>query len=409
MENHHVIFTKEMRKTHTILIPDMLPIHFRLIIAVFKKYGYNMVLLQNSARAVVDEGLKNVHNDTCYPALLVVGQFIDALKSGKYDPERVALMISQTGGGCRASNYIHLLRKALAADYPDIPVISLNFSGMEKSPGFKITLPILLKLLNAVLYGDLLMSLYNQCKPYEKTAGATDEALENMEKRLTAMIESGGFGKKKRNYKMIIDAFSKIERTGEQKPRVGIVGEIYVKYSPLANNHLEEFLISEGCEPVVPGLMDFVLYCTVNNVNDGRIYGFKNTMTRLSGILYKILLKESRKLNSVITEYGGFRAMDDFEELRKEADELINQGVKMGEGWLITAEMGCLAKTGTENIVCTQPFGCLPNHIVAKGMTRKVKEEYPFANIVAIDYDPGATVVNQENRLKLMIANIKEK
>lgn len=409
MENHHVIFTKEMRKTHTILIPDMLPIHFRLIIAVFKKYGYNMVLLQNSARAVVDEGLKNVHNDTCYPALLVVGQFIDALKSGKYDPERVALMISQTGGGCRASNYIHLLRKALAADYPDIPVISLNFSGMEKSPGFKITLPILLKLLNAVLYGDLLMSLYNQCKPYEKTAGTTDEALENMEKRLTAMIESGGFGKKKRNYKMIIDAFSKIERTGEQKPRVGIVGEIYVKYSPLANNHLEEFLISEGCEPVVPGLMDFVLYCTVNNVNDGRIYGFKNTMTRLSGILYKILLKESRKLNFVITEYGGFRAMDDFEELRKEADKLINQGVKMGEGWLITAEMGCLAKTGTENIVCTQPFGCLPNHIVAKGMTRKVKEEYPFANIVAIDYDPGATVVNQENRLKLMIANIKEK
>ena len=409
MENHHVIFTKEMRKTHTILIPDMLPIHFRLIIAVFKKYGYNMVLLQNSARAVVDEGLKNVHNDTCYPALLVVGQFIDALKSGKYDPERVALMISQTGGGCRASNYIHLLRKALAADYPDIPVISLNFSGMEKSPGFKITLPILLKLLNAVLYGDLLMSLYNQCKPYEKTTGETDEVLENMEKRLTAMIESGGFGKKKRNYKMIIDAFSKIERTGEQKPRVGIVGEIYVKYSPLANNHLEEFLITEGCEPVVPGLMDFVLYCTVNNVNDGRIYGFKNTMTRLSGILYKILLKESRKLNSVITEYGGFRAMDDFEELRKEADKLINQGVKMGEGWLITAEMGCLAKTGTENIVCTQPFGCLPNHIVAKGMTRKVKEEYPFANIVAIDYDPGATVVNQENRLKLMIANIKEK
>lgn len=409
MENHHVIFTKEMRKTHTILIPDMLPIHFRLIIAVFEKYGYNMVLLQNSARVVVDEGLKNVHNDTCYPALLVVGQFIDALKSGKYNPERVALMISQTGGGCRASNYIHLLRKALAADYPDVPVISLNFSGMEKSPGFKITLPILLKLLNAVLYGDLLMSLYNQCKPYEKTVGETDKVLEEMEKRLSAMIKGGGFGKKKRNYKMIIDAFSAIERTGEKKPRVGIVGEIYVKYSPLANNHLEEFLISEGCEPVVPGLMDFVLYCTVNNVNDGKIYGFKNTLTRLSGLLYKILLKESRKLNETIEKHGKFRAMDDFEELREEADKLINQGVKMGEGWLITAEMGCLAKTGTENIVCSQPFGCLPNHIVAKGMTRKVKAEYPDANIVAIDYDPGATKVNQENRLKLMIANIKEK
>ena len=408
MEKTHAQFTAEMRKTHTILVPDMLPIHFKLIIKVFEKYGYKMELLQNSARAVVDEGLKNVHNDTCYPALLVIGQFLDALKSGKYDPDKTALMISQTGGGCRASNYLHLLRKALEVDYPQIPVISLNFSGLEKSPGFKITLPILFKLLDAVLYGDLMMLLYNQCKPYEKTNGETDKVLEKCEKTLAEKLVKGGFGKRKKNYKLILDAFSSIQRDSARKPRVGIVGEIYVKYSPLANNHLEEFLIREGCEPVVPGLMDFVLYCTVNNINDGKIYGFKNTVTRVSSLLYKILLSLSRKLNKTVMAYGGFDPMDDFEELRKEADKLINQGVKMGEGWLITAEMGCLAKTGTKNIVCTQPFGCLPNHIVAKGMSRKVKEEYPDANIVAIDYDPSATNVNQENRLKLMIANIRE-
>lgn len=408
MEKKHVQFTADMRKTHTILVPDMLPIHFKLIIKVFEKYGYKMELLQNSARAVVDEGLKNVHNDTCYPALLVIGQFLDALKSGKYDPDKTALMISQTGGGCRASNYLHLLRKALEAEYPQIPVISLNFSGLEKSPGFKITLPILFKLLDAVLYGDLMMLLYNQCKPYEKSKGETDKVLAECEAKLTKKLKKGGFGKRKKNYKMILDAFSSIKRDNKRKPRVGIVGEIYVKYSPLANNHLEEFLIREGCEPVVPGLMDFVLYCTVNNINDGRIYGFKNTVTRVSSLLYKILLSLSRKLNKTVVAYGGFDPMDDFEQLRKEADKLINQGVKMGEGWLITAEMGCLAKTGTKNIVCTQPFGCLPNHIVAKGMSRKVKEEYPDANIVAIDYDPSATNVNQENRLKLMIANIRE-
>ena len=408
MEKTHAQFTAEMRKTHTILVPDMLPIHFKRMIKVFEKYGYKMELLQNSARAVVDEGLKNVHNDTCYPALLVIGQFLDALKSGKYDPDKTALMISQTGGGCRASNYLHLLRKALEVDYPQIPVISLNFSGLEKSPGFKITLPILFKLLDAVLYGDLMMLLYNQCKPYEKTKGETDKVLEKCEKTLAEKLVKGGFGKRKKNYKLILDAFSSIQRDSARKPRVGIVGEIYVKYSPLANNHLEEFLIREGCEPVVPGLMDFVLYCTVNNINDGKIYGFKNTVTRVSSLLYKILLSLSRKLNKTVMSYGGFDPMDDFEELRKEADKLINQGVKMGEGWLITAEMGCLAKTGTKNIVCTQPFGCLPNHIVAKGMSRKVKEEYPDANIVAIDYDPSATNVNQENRLKLMIANIRE-
>lgn len=402
-------FTKEMRATHKILVPDMLPIHFRLITALMKNYGYDMELLQSSSRAVVDEGLKNVHNDTCYPALLVIGQFLEAIKSGKYDLDHIALMISQTGGGCRASNYIHLLRKALAAEYPQIPVISLNFTGTEKSEGFALTLPMLLDLLNAVLYGDLLMSLYNQCRPYEAHAGDSAAALGEMESALAKMTEGRGFGRRKRNYKMIIDRFKRVERSGAPRPRVGIVGEIYVKYSPLANNHLEDFLVREGCEPVVPGLMDFVLYCVVNTMNDRKLYGTKTMLSRLSKYLYKVLLACTRTMKKVIASDGTFRGSEDFELLRAEADKLIHQGVKMGEGWLITAEMGCLAQTGTENIVCTQPFGCLPNHIVAKGMTRKVKEQYPFANIVAIDYDPGATSVNQENRLKLMLANIKEK
>lgn len=251
METKHVQFTEEMRKTHTILIPYMLPIHFKLITAVLGRYGYKTELLQNSARAVVDEGLKNVHNDTCYPALLVIGQFLDALKSGKYDPDKVALMISQTGGGCRASNYLHLLRKALEAEYPQIPVISLNFSGLEKSPGFKLTLPLLLKLVDAVLYGDLMMMLYNQCKPYEVNEGDTDAALAATELALAKKAAGRGFGSKRKNYKLILDAFAAVRRKNQEKPRVGIVGEIYVKYSPLANNHLEEFLIREGCEPVV--------------------------------------------------------------------------------------------------------------------------------------------------------------
>ncbi|MBQ8392534.1 MAG: 2-hydroxyacyl-CoA dehydratase [Clostridia bacterium] len=403
--NEYVMFTKEMKKTHTILVPNMLPNHFKIIIRLMKKYGYNMVLLENSARRVVDEGLKSVHNDTCYPALLVIGQFLDALKSGEYELDKTALLITQTGGGCRASNYIHLLRKALATDFPEVPVISLNFSNTEKSDGFKLTVGMVLGLVNCIFYGDLIMTLYNQCKPYEICDGDTDIALNECLEYMYDRIEKGGFGKRKKNYRYIIDKFNSVKRIKIRKPRVGIVGEIYVKYSPLANNNLEKFLLKEGCEPVVPGLMDFVLYCIVNYINDGKIYGFSNMRTRVCSLLYGLLRRMNKTVNEML-ERNGFTPAHDFEELRKEADELIHQGVKMGEGWLITAEMGCLAKSGTENIVCTQPFGCLPNHIVAKGMSRRVKEKYPQANIVAIDYDPSATNVNQENRLKLMIANI---
>lgn len=401
------IFTEQMKKDYTILVPDMLPIHFKLIIAIYKKFGYKMELLQTSTQNVINEGLKNVHNDTCYPALLVIGQFMDALKSGKYDVNKTALLISQTGGGCRASNYLHLLRKALSSEFPQVPVLSLNFSGLEKNPAFPMSPAIALRLVYAVLYGDMLMLLYNQCKPYEINQGSTDELLARWEHRLSKILDGKSFLMPKPIYKAILRDFAALPRTKEPKPKVGIVGEIYVKYSPLANNHLNEFLLSEGCEPNVPGLLDFVLYCASDSVNDARLYDKRDKKSLMFSLGYDVLYKFQKQQIKVINEHGVFQPPHDFEHLRKCADKYINQGVKMGEGWLITAEMAALAETGTKNIICTQPFGCLPNHIVAKGMSRVIKNAYPEANIVAIDYDPGATKVNQENRIKLMLANAK--
>lgn len=397
-----------MKQTHTILIPDMLPIHFGLIMEIFRNNGYKMELLTTSTRSVVDEGLKHVHNDTCYPALLVIGQFIDALKSGKYDVNKVALLISQTGGGCRASNYIHLLRKALEEEFPQIPVLSLNFSGLEKDSGFKITAGMFLQMLYAVLYGDLMMSLYNTCRAYELNKGDSRAVLEKWQNKIAELFRKGGYRRTKKLYREILADFSKIKRTKEKKVRVGIVGEIYVKYSPLANNHLEDFLISEGCEPVVPAFLDFCLYCAVNTVNDGKIYNFSTNTTKIFGIAYKLIYGMQKQMIRIVKEHGEFDPPHDFEDLRAYADKYMHQGVKMGEGWLIPAEMAALAHGGVENIICTQPFGCLPNHIVAKGMSRVIKEAFPQANIVAVDYDPGATRVNQENRIKLMLANARK-
>ena len=401
------MFDKSRKEDYTILIPDMLPIHFKLIMAIYEQYGYHMELLQTSTQNVINEGLKNTHNDTCYPALLVIGQFMDALKSGKYDLDHTALLISQTGGGCRASNYIHLIRKALSNTFPKVPVLSMNFSGLEKDASIDLSPSIALKLIYAVLYGDMLMLLYNQCKPYEIKKNSTDELLARWQHRLGKLFNTKKYLTPKPIYKAMLNDFAALPKTREQKPKVGIVGEIYVKYSPLANNHLNDFLLSEGCEPNVPGLLDFVLYCTSDSINDSKIYNKRTSKSLLFSIGYDVLYKFQKQQIKVIEEHGVFQPPHDFEHLRKCADKYINQGVKMGEGWLITAEMAALAETGTKNIICAQPFGCLPNHIVAKGMSRVIKEAYPDANIVAIDYDPGATKVNQENRIKLMLANAK--
>ena len=400
-------FTPAMKKTHKILVPDMLPVHFGIIVDFLNKEGWDIEVLHNDSRAVIDEGLKHVHNDTCFPALCVTGQFIDALKSGKYDPEHTAVLITQSGGGCRASNYIPLIRKALKAEFPHVPVISLNFAGLEKDSGFPVGARLLLKLAFAIFYGDTLMSLYNQCKPYETEPGASDKAREDCVQLIGAAFDAGRYRRYKKIARAMLQRFSQVGRSGEAKVKVGIVGEIYVKYSPLGNSHLEEFLLSEGCEPVVPALMDFVMYCAVNNLNDAKLYNKKSLATPVFGIVYRYLHRVQKKIIRLTEEYG-FEPLHDFEHLRRCADKVIHQGVKMGEGWLIPAEMAALAETGTENIVCAQPFGCLPNHIAGKGTIRTLKQMYEHANVVAVDYDPSATKVNQENRIKLMLATARE-
>ena len=401
-------FTPEMKATHTILIPDMLPWHFDLLVHVMRLHGYKVEVLKNEGRAVIDEGLKHVHNDACYPALCVIGQYLDALKSGKYDPDHTAVMITQSGGGCRASNYIPLIRKAMKAEFPKVPVLSLNFAGLEKGNGLEITLGFLIELGYAIFYGDLIMSAFNQTKPYETEEGAAAKAREECVRYIRSTYDDRSFGRFTRNVKHILDAFMRVPVKLVPKVKVGIVGEIYVKYSPLGNSHLEDFLLSEGCEPVVPALMDFILYCVVNNLNDARFYGRRSIATPAFWFAYRWLYGKQSKLIRLTKKYSRFEPVHDFEHLRKCADLVMNQGVKMGEGWLIPAEMAALAETGTENIVCAQPFGCLPNHIAGKGAVRTLKKLFENENIVPVDYDPSATRVNQENRIKLMLATARE-
>lgn len=411
-KNGRVIFTKEMKKTHKILIPNMIDIHFNILVDVFKAEGYDVELLENKGNSVVENGLKYVHNDTCYPALLVIGQMIDALNSGKYDLDKVALIITQTGGGCRASNYIHLLRKGLEkAGYSHIPVISLNLSGLESNPGFKITIPLLRSMIAGVIYGDCLMLLSNQVRPYEINKGETDKLLNEWIHKCADLLNNGkGFSTKeiKEYCKEIVLDFKKIKTNNEKKVKVGIVGEIYVKYSPLGNNQLEDFLKKQDVEYMVPGLMGFALFKVDNRLEDIKLYGGKVIKKAAVKILYNYLIKMETALYEAIVENSDFIPIGRFENTKKIVEGVVGYGSKMGEGWLLTAEMMELVELGYENIICTQPFGCLPNHINGKGMIRKIVNKMPNANIVPIDYDPGATAVNQENRIKLMLSIAKE-
>ncbi|MDR7869342.1 MAG: 2-hydroxyacyl-CoA dehydratase [Tissierellaceae bacterium] len=408
-----VEFTEDMKKDYKILVPNMLPIHFSMLEKVFRSHGYNLVVLNNEGQRVVDEGLKLVHNDTCYPALLVIGQLIDALKSGKYDVNKTALMITQTGGGCRASNYIHLLRKALVkAGYEQVPVISLNASGLEKNSGFKYTLQMLKESLAVVAYGDLLMLLDNQVKPYEVNKGESKALVETwIEKLSHEMINEKGYSlrKIKENLNKISQSFAEIEIVKTPKVKVGIVGEIYVKYSSFGNNHLEEFLYDEDCEVMVPGLLGFLMYCVENGVIDAALYGGKYIKSKGSKLINELLIKIENDIIDAVKKHDRFVAPTGFKHLKSLGEKVIGLGAKMGEGWLLPAEMMELIQLGYENIICTQPFGCLPNHIIGKGLVRKFKEIHEESNIVPIDYDPGATKVNQENRIKLMLSVAREK
>ena len=407
----YVKFTKDMKRDYTILVPTMLPIHFKLISNVLISYGYKVDFLEDVDGDIKESGLRLVHNDTCYPALLVIGQLINAIESGRYDKHKIALLITQTGGGCRASNYIYLLRKALAkAGYGYIPVISLNFGGLEKHPGFSLTVPMLYRMLYCAFYGDLMMLMANQCRPYEKTPGETDALVKKWTDKLleeSSHAQTMRYGHVRKNYRLIADDFARIlGDTKRDKIKVGIVGEIYVKFSPLGNNNLESFLLGEGVEPVVPGFVDFCLYCVYNGIIDYDLYRIRPFKAFGSKFLYRFLLKKQRYIRSMMQRYyPQFMPMADFDDTRRRVKGYIGMGAKMGEGWLLTAEMLELIHEGVGNIICTQPFGCLPNHIAGKGMMKPIKERNPGVNIVAIDYDPGATAINQENRIKLMLSN----
>lgn len=412
MESSYPVFTPEMKKTHKILIPNMAPVQFRILAAAMEHEGYNVELLGNCGSHVAEQGLKYVHNDTCYPALLVIGQFLDALESGQYDLDHTALIITQTGGGCRASNYIFLLRKALErAGMGQIPVLSLNFSGLEKGNSLPMNVHFVRMLLAAVYYGDLLVALRAQTEPYERRCGDA-EALQNrwLDSICGEILQGKGYSQRemKRAMPRIAREFAAIPVDRVPKVKVGVVGEIYVKYSPLGNNDLEKFLASQDCEVNLPGLMGFVQYCAYNPSETARLYGGSFVEKHVSDwILFYIETMEKVIISAL--RGSGYHAPLPFRELTKLTDGLIGMGDKMGEGWLLTAEMVELIRAGYENIVCAQPFGCLPNHICGKGMINKIRELYPTANITPIDYDPSATRVNQENRIKLMLAVGRER
>lgn len=412
-EHGDALFLEENKKDYTLLVPTMLPIHFALLKQMLKEFGYSVELLESKGMEVAQTGLKYVHNDTCYPATLVIGQLMDAVLSGKYDTHKIALVISQTGGGCRASNYLFLLKKALKkAGLSYIPVLSFNFSGLDTQPGFRFTIPQFYNLAKCLLYGDLLMLLKNQCLPYEVNKGETNRLVDFWVEKLTNEFKDKKNLKYKHikaNYEPIVESFSKIELNVVPKPKVGIVGEIFVKYSPLGNNDLEEFLYHEGAEVYVPGLLDFMLYCIYNNVIDYDFYGMKKIKAVVSKLIYKFLLKKEQDIIDAVKKSNKFVPPSLFDDTIKSRKGYISKGVKMGEGWLLTAEMIELVERGFGNIICTQPFGCLPNHIVGKGMMKEIRERNPEANIIAIDYDASASKINQENRIKLMLSNAKEK
>ena len=408
----YVEFTKRMKaEGYKILAPCMLPVHFRLVINVLRSFGYNVDLLEDLDPRIPEVGLKYTHNDTCYPAVLVIGQFINAIQRYGYDPNKTALIMFQTGGGCRASNYISLIRKALAkAGYPQVPVISLSFANIESHSGFTFTPSMMLRLAYALLCGDLLMTLRNQCRTVEIEKGRADSLCDKWSAFLEKEMSKGvkvSYKKVKGYYRDIIEDFKKIERSEIKPVKVGIVGEIFVKYSPLANNSLEDFLVSEGAEVVVPGLLDFFMYCVFNNIRDAELYGRGRLKKPFIKFAYNLLQRKQMDMINAIKDYSDFTPPTPFLHTATLAKGYIDTGAKMGEGWLLTAEMIELAESGAKNIVCAQPFGCLPNHIVGKGMMKPIKETNPDVNIVAIDYDAGATKINQENRLKLMLANAK--
>ena len=405
------IFTPEMRKDYTILCPQMSPIHFELLEPALRSCGYHIELLHNDGRKAVDMGLKYVNNDACYPSLMVVGQIMDAIQSGKYDLSKTAIIMTQTGGGCRATNYVGFIRRALEkAGHKEIPVISLNVSGLEKQPGFKITLPMLTKGIYAVVFGDIFMRCLYRMRPYEAVPGSANAMHQKWLKECSRFLSKKapthlGFTKL---CKDIIDDFDHLTIRSIQKPKVGIVGEILVKFMPAANNYLVELLESEGAEAVVPDLLDFLFYCFYNSNFKAEELGMSKRTAFLCNTGIKFMEFVRGSAYKAFAKSKHFSTPAKIEDLAKYASPIVSLGNQTGEGWFLTGEMLELIHNGVNNIVCTQPFGCLPNHVVGKGVIKEIRKQYPLANIVAIDYDPGASEVNQLNRIKLMLSTAQK-
>ena len=410
-EIQKVEFTKEMKKDYTILVPQMAPIHFELFEKVLQSEGYKVKLLRECTAHTVETGLKYVNNDACYPSILTIGQLLEEVESGDYDTSKLALMMSQTGGGCRATNYIGFIRKALRdAGYPNIPVISFNFVGLEKNSGFKITLPLVNKLIKAVIYGDLLQKLLYKNRAYEVNKGETEKLYhEWLEKCKKLSVEATVKEFNQSLYDMVND-FEKIELdTSIEKPKVGIVGEILIKYHPFGNNYCNDLLDKEGAEVIMPDLMGFVKYVMMNGIVKEKILGKINFTSKIYRVAIKIVNRIEKDYKKALEGSSkGYLPPCNIEELAEMVEDILSTGNQTGEGWILTAEMLEFMQNGIQNIVCLQPFACLPNHVVGKGVIKTIRNKYPEANIAAIDYDPGASESNQINRIKLLITIAKD-
>ena len=402
-----VVFTKQMRKDYTILCPQMSPFHFSILQAAFNSSGYHLEVLPNDNKHAVDVGLKYVNNDACYPSLIVVGQIMDALLSGKYDLNKTAVIMSQTGGGCRASNYIAFIRRALKkAGMEQVPVISLYLSGLESNPGFKLTLPLIKKVCYGAVFGDILMKCVYRMRPYELELGIVNRKHKIWEQRVISFLEGSSVSHSqfKKMCRDMVHEFDLIPISDEKKPRVGIVGEILVKFLPAANNHLAELLEAEGAEAVCPDLIDFINYCFYNQNFKCEFLGFKKNKATIANWGIKGIEWLRKTANEALAQSRHFTPSANIADLAKMATPIVSPGNQTGEGWFLTGEMMELIHGGVPNIVCIQPFACLPNHIVGKGVIKEIRRQHPEANIVAIDYDPGASEVNQLNRIKLMLS-----
>lgn len=399
------LFTKEMKKDWTILAPQMSPIHFQFIEKAVRASGYNIDVLPANDKEAIEEGIKYVNNDACYPSILVIGQMINALKSGKYDPNKTALIISQTGGGCRATNYVGFLKKGLReAGFPNVPIISLNVLGMERQPGFKISYRLIKKLMMGVIYGDLFIRVLYRVRPYETVKGSANKLYEYYKEKAFKNVENGNKNEMNKLVKEIVKAFDTLEINDEVKPKVGIVGEILVKYHPTANNNIVDVLEKEGAEVVVPELLDFFLYCCYNSKFKNRYLSGSSIVKTGCDIAISYIESYRKVVIKELQNSERFGYPSSINNLAKKAANVVSLGNQTGEGWLLTGEMVELIESDVNNIVCIQPFACLPNHITGKGMIKALKSKYPLANIVAVDYDPGASEVNQLNRIKLMMS-----